>query len=85
MTQTNETFFYRISDLCKLIPASRSTVHRLVKSGVLPQPHRLTPRLVVWKKTDIDGWADSISNSGYSTNEHQLNSKISLQKRRAAQ
>lgn len=84
MTQTNETFFYRISDLCELIPASRSTVHRLIKGGVLPKPHHLTPRLVVWKKSDIDDWADGISTVKDIKNVHQLDSKVSLRQIRGS-
>jgi DNA-binding MurR/RpiR family transcriptional regulator len=34
MAQQNETLFYKMKDLCELIPASRSTVIRLVKSVV---------------------------------------------------
>jgi predicted DNA-binding transcriptional regulator AlpA len=78
MTLQNETLFYKMKDLCELIPASRSTVNRLVRDGVLPAPHHLTKRLVVWKKADIDKWAAQFSNCTYSSNKHLIDSKKSL-------
>jgi excisionase family DNA binding protein len=78
MTLQNETLFYKMKDLCELIPASRSTVNRLVRDGVLPAPHHLSPRLVRWKKSDIDKWAAQIPSQEYSSNKHLIESKKSL-------
>jgi predicted DNA-binding transcriptional regulator AlpA len=78
MTLQNETLFYKMKDLCELIPASRSTVNRLVRDGVLPAPHHLTKRLVVWKKADIDKWSAQFLAHTFSSNKYLIESKKSL-------
>lgn len=46
--------YLRAKKVAKRLDMSESTVWRLVKSGVLPRPIKLTPRTTVWRASDID-------------------------------
>jgi predicted DNA-binding transcriptional regulator AlpA len=61
MSQNHEALFYTVKDMCEIIPTSRTNLYRMIKSGVLQQPKRLTPRLVVWYRKDIQNWAKNYS------------------------
>jgi prophage regulatory protein len=37
---------------------SRTTIHRLVKSGDFPAPKRIGVRAVAWKASDLARWRD---------------------------
>lgn len=78
MTQQNEALFYRAKDICELMQVSRSTVYRLTRDGILPQPLKLTARMVVWKKSDIEQWAEQIRHAASLNNKHLIDSKKSL-------
>ena len=45
--------FIKPRDLMRLYGISRSTVFRWIKKGVLPQPHRITCRIVGWDRDEI--------------------------------
>jgi len=45
--------FIKPRDLMRLYGISRSTVFRWIKKGVLPQPHRITRRIVGWDRDEI--------------------------------
>jgi predicted DNA-binding transcriptional regulator AlpA len=61
MSQNHEALFYTVKDMCEIIPTSRTNLYRMINSGVLQQPKRLTPRLVVWYRADIQDWANNYS------------------------
>ncbi len=46
--------FIRPSDFQALYGVSRSTVFRYVKSGKLPEPNRITARLMGWDRKTLD-------------------------------
>ncbi|WP_424426674.1 helix-turn-helix transcriptional regulator [Poseidonibacter sp.] len=56
----NPNQLLRIKDLVTLLSVSESTVRRYVQSGILPKPRKLSPRVVVWKYSDIKDSVDSI-------------------------
>jgi len=43
----------RVWDVAKLVGVSVPTVWRWTREGRLPQPIKLTPRVTVWKKTEL--------------------------------
>ena len=45
---------FRLSEVLKLFPVSKSTWWAGVKSGRYPQPVKLSERVTAWKKSDID-------------------------------
>ena len=48
----NESYM-RLKDILKIIPVSRTTWWRGVKSGVFPPSIKLTTRTTVWRNRDI--------------------------------
>lgn len=56
----NPNQLLRIKDLVALLAVSESTVRRYVKSGILPTPKKLSPRVVVWKYSDIKSSVDNL-------------------------
>jgi predicted DNA-binding transcriptional regulator AlpA len=46
-----------------LIPVSRFTWLNGVKSGIFPQPIRLTPRTLVWRDSDIERFIQQLGKS----------------------
>jgi predicted DNA-binding transcriptional regulator AlpA len=49
---------YRFSDLQEIIPVSRSTLWRWVRSGSFPPPISLGPNIRAWREADIRAWLD---------------------------
>ncbi|WP_304546143.1 helix-turn-helix transcriptional regulator [Sulfurimonas microaerophilic] len=43
----------RINQVMDLVGIKKSTVWLWVKQGKLPQPKKLSPRVTVWKESDI--------------------------------
>lgn len=41
------------------LPLGESTIWEKVRRGEFPEPIRLSPRLTVWKISDITAWLDS--------------------------
>ena len=56
MSKKHEALFYTVKDMCEIIQTSRSSLYRMINSGVLQQPKRLTSRSVVWYREDINNW-----------------------------
>jgi predicted DNA-binding transcriptional regulator AlpA len=57
---TNPNQLLRIKDLVTLLSVSESTVRRYVQSGILPKPRKLSPRVVVWKYSDISNFIEKV-------------------------
>ena len=54
----------RIQNMMYLTGLARSTVWLFVKKGKLPPPIKLSPRVTVWKESEILNYLDSLSNEG---------------------
>ncbi|MDD2384635.1 MAG: AlpA family phage regulatory protein [Sulfurospirillaceae bacterium] len=53
---SNEIELYRIRDVLKRIPISKSLWYKLIKNGQAPLPLKIggTSRTSMWRKSDID-------------------------------
>jgi len=51
---TIEKQFYRIKDVTACYSISRTSIYRLIKSGKLPKPTRITPYIIGWNKATLD-------------------------------
>ena len=52
--------FLRVAQVAKKIGIGKSTVWLWVKEGKLPEPIKLSPRVTVWRESDIDEWQNEI-------------------------
>tara|TARA_Y100001973_G_scaffold94505_1_gene146612 strand:+ start:650 stop:838 length:189 start_codon:yes stop_codon:yes gene_type:complete len=52
MHQSNELL--KLNQVLQLIPVSRSTWLRGIDDGIYPKPVKISPRLNVWRKEDIE-------------------------------
>ncbi|HIM08793.1 MAG TPA: AlpA family phage regulatory protein [Gammaproteobacteria bacterium] len=50
----NHLMFITISKIPSIYGISRATVYRWIESGQLPEPIRLSPRIVGWKRSVLD-------------------------------
>lgn len=41
------------------VNASKTSIYGWIKSGDFPQPVKLGPRAVAWRRSDIDAWISS--------------------------
>ncbi len=41
------------------INASKTSIYAWVRSGDFPQPVKLGPRAVAWRRSDVDAWINS--------------------------
>lgn len=76
MSQKHEALFYTVKDMCKILQTSRSSLYRMINSGVLQQPKRLTSRSVVWYREDINNWAKNYSQIHSTAYSHSNQSTI---------
>jgi len=54
----NHLIFITISRIPSIYGISRATVYRWIESGKLPDPIRLSPRIVGWKRSVLGGVND---------------------------
>lgn len=50
---------YRITKVVERIGVSKSTIWQWVKEGKFPNPIKLSPKITVWKSSEIDIWIAS--------------------------
>lgn len=48
--------FVRINEVMKMTGLAKSTVWAWVASSKLPKPIKLSPRVTVWKESEIQAW-----------------------------
>ncbi len=60
-----------------IIPVSRSTWYRHVRSGLFPKAVAISPRCVGWRKADIDALVSTLSAPQPSFNPKQRKPKVS--------
>lgn len=53
--------FYRIRSVCEKLDLGKSTIHKYVSLGLFPAPMALSPRLSVYKGTDLEHWVNKIA------------------------
>ena len=46
----------RLSDVCKLVGLSRSSIYRRAGEGSFPAPVKLSEHCVRWRREDLDAW-----------------------------
>lgn len=51
--------FARLPTVMQATGLGRSTIYRLVASGLFPAPVHLGPRAVAWRWSDLDRWSKS--------------------------
>ncbi len=50
---------YRIKDVLKRVPISRSLIYKLTASGLFPAPVKLSERTSLWRAEDVNNWLRS--------------------------
>ena len=46
----------RVDDLTEMLGVSRKTIWSWRRSGDFPEPVKLGPRLIGWRRSDVDAW-----------------------------
>ena len=54
-----ETKLVRLPYVIDKVGAARSTIWWWIKKGEFPSPIKLSPRVTVWKLSDIEEWIES--------------------------
>ena len=62
----SEKKLLRLPQVMELTAAARSTIWKWVKEGEFPQPVKLSPRVTVWRLSEIEEWIES------KVQEHQV-------------
>jgi len=63
--QTNEIMYRESKVLSLYAPVHRSTWWRWIQQGLAPEPVHLGPRVVAWRKSDLDAWLQERSSSDW--------------------
>lgn len=58
--QLPDTGFIRLKEVLEFIPVGKSTFWARVKSGVFPQPVKLSPQVTAWRCEDIRALIDQL-------------------------
>ena len=56
-----DLLFLRLPMVVRLTGLGRTTIYRLIAGHTFPSPVRLGPRLVAWRRSDLDRWSESRS------------------------
>jgi prophage regulatory protein len=49
----------RLSDVCKLVGLSRSSIYARVRDGSFPAPVKLSDHCVRWRREDLEVWLEN--------------------------
>jgi prophage regulatory protein len=55
-TIATDDSYVRLPGVQKTVGLSRSSIHRMVKSGDFPMPRRIGKRAVAWLSSDLARW-----------------------------
>lgn len=59
------TGFYRLRDVLRIVPVSKSTLYEWISKGDFPPPVKLGGgRASAWPKRAVEGWCDEKANGG---------------------
>ena len=56
----NDTYYIRLSEILTIIPISKSTWWRKVKTGEYPQPIKFGERIRAWKASEVYAIAENL-------------------------
>lgn len=59
MTHTATDSFLRLPQVLERVPVSRSCLWKMVADGRFPAPVKLSPRVTVWKASDVQAYIDA--------------------------
>ena len=48
-----------ISDVCRMVGTSRSTIYNWKSQGLFPNPVKLGPKRIGWHRAAIEQWAET--------------------------
>ncbi|MGK9338410.1 helix-turn-helix transcriptional regulator [Sinorhizobium meliloti] len=48
--------FYTVKDICRILNVCRTTLWRMRRDGVFPDPPEIYGRLLRWPKHQVDEW-----------------------------
>jgi prophage regulatory protein len=51
--------FMRLAGVMRFTGLGRSTIYRLIADDQFPSPVRLTKRIVVWRRCDVEHWFET--------------------------
>lgn len=49
----------RMPTVVRLTGLGRSTIYRLIAANEFPSPVRLSPRVVAWRREELDRWSEA--------------------------
>lgn len=49
----------RMPTVVRLTGLGRSTIYRLIAANEFPSPVRLSPRVVAWRREELDQWSEA--------------------------
>ena len=51
-----EDYFLRLPQVLDYVGVSKPTIYRWIKEKTFPEPIKLSPRMAVWKTSDVKEW-----------------------------
>jgi prophage regulatory protein len=58
-TEHGSAIFLRINTVMRVTGLGRSTIYRLMADDKFPHPVKLTPRVVAWRRVDLESWGEA--------------------------
>ena len=56
---STDNYFLRMPQVLEMTGVqAKSTIYKWVNEGKFPAPIKLSPRLSVWKRTDVEEWCE---------------------------
>ena len=57
--------FFRLPTVMRITGLGRSTIYRMIANSEFPRPVQLGPRVVGWRRSDIDSWSAARPATGH--------------------
>ena len=60
---STDNYFLRLPQVLEVTGVkAKSTIYKWISEGTFPAPIKLSPRLAVWKRTDVEDWCEARAN-----------------------
>ena len=83
MTAPTPARFLRMPALSARIGLERSSIYRMVRAGLFPQPVRLTSAAVAWRVDEIEAWEAALPRAAQPSDSARMSKVVARRPDRA--
>lgn len=64
MRDVSDDRLMRLGEVIEKVSIGKTHIYAMVKAGSFPAPHKLGPKIALWKLSDIQAWIKRVGEAG---------------------